>query len=140
MSRARWVKSLLLQHKRFGALGALVNEFLVDALSVDRDDRLRYYHLNQHILRAGRLPANFRGSIAHKRQRVREQLAVLRRYNGKPSYFVTFTCNRYWKEIVDRLLKGQTAYDAPILACRIFYLKLKVRPRYADIPKCLLHH
>jgi hypothetical protein len=126
MTRRRWVRSLLLQNKRFGALGSLVNEFLVDAMSVDRDESLRYFYKNPSLLGGGRLPAGIRGSIAQRRERVRQQLAVLRRFNGKPSYFITFTCNRLWEEIIQSLLPGQTAYDAPLLACRIFYLKLKV--------------
>ena len=44
---------------------------------------------------------------------------------GKPTYFITMTCNPKWKEIIDNLLPGQTASDRPDLVGRVFQLKLK---------------
>ncbi len=43
---------------------------------------------------------------------------------GKPYFFLTFTCNPKWKEIIDVLIPGQTAKDHPELVTRIFNLKL----------------
>jgi len=42
---------------------------------------------------------------------------------GKPDFFLTFTCNPKWKEIIDVLIPGQTAKDHPELVTRIFNLK-----------------
>jgi hypothetical protein len=43
---------------------------------------------------------------------------------GKPSLFVTFTCNPTWKEIQDALLPGQTWEDRADIVNRVFHLKL----------------
>lgn len=41
-----------------------------------------------------------------------------------PTYFITFTCNPKWPEIVSELFPGQQACDRPDLASRVFQLKL----------------
>jgi hypothetical protein len=53
------------------------------------------------------------------------QDAMARIYKfGKPNFFVTFTCNPKWKEIIDVLLPRQTTKDHPELVTRVFNLKL----------------
>jgi hypothetical protein len=47
------------------------------------------------------------------------------RYFGKPSFFITFTANPRWPEIIDNLLRGQQAVDRPDLLSRVFALKVK---------------
>ena len=42
---------------------------------------------------------------------------------GKPTLFVTFTCNPNWEEIQNELRDGQTAVDRPDVVSRIFKLK-----------------
>jgi hypothetical protein len=42
---------------------------------------------------------------------------------GKPTFFITFTCNPDWPEIVNQL-EGQTAFDRNI-CCRVFKLKIQ---------------
>uniref|UniRef100_A0A915E219 Helitron helicase-like domain-containing protein n=1 Tax=Ditylenchus dipsaci TaxID=166011 RepID=A0A915E219_9BILA len=51
-------------------------------------------------------------------------MAMVRRY-GKPSLFVTFTCNPNWPAIKRNLLPGNTVLDEPDLVCRVFNLYLK---------------
>ena len=43
---------------------------------------------------------------------------------GKPSYFLTITCNPDWPEIKEALPFNQQAQDRPIQECRVFKLKL----------------
>ena len=47
------------------------------------------------------------------------------RYCGKPSYFITMTCNPEWTEIKDNLYNGQSHFDRPILVCRVFHAKMQ---------------
>ena len=44
---------------------------------------------------------------------------------GKPSLFVTVTCNPAWDEITRALLPGQRPEDRPDVLARVFYLKLQ---------------
>lgn len=41
-----------------------------------------------------------------------------------PTFFITFTCNPKWPEILAELFPGQQAADRPDLASRVFHLKL----------------
>src|SRR3546814_20681545 len=49
---------------------------------------------------------------------------------GKPTVFVTLTCNPRWPEIVRELLDGQTAFDRPDITCRVFPTKLQQLLKY----------
>ena len=51
-------------------------------------------------------------------------MAIVRVY-GRPTFFVTFTCNTNWPEIQAALLPGQDAQSRPDLVARVFDLKLK---------------
>ena len=44
---------------------------------------------------------------------------------GRPSYFVTFTCNTNWPEIQAELLPGQGAQSRPDLVARVLHQKVK---------------
>ena len=44
---------------------------------------------------------------------------------GRPTYFVTFTCNPDWPEIRAALLPGQDAQSRPDLVARVFGQKLR---------------
>jgi hypothetical protein len=48
------------------------------------------------------------------------------RFFGKPTFFITFTANPRWPEIVRNLLPGQQPADRPELIARVFYRKLQV--------------
>ena len=43
---------------------------------------------------------------------------------GKPTLFITFTCNPKWKEIQDSLIPGQTAVQRHDIVARVFKQKL----------------
>ena len=44
---------------------------------------------------------------------------------GKPSLFVTMTCNPAWEEVTRALLPGQRPEDRPDVVARVFRLKLQ---------------
>ena len=44
---------------------------------------------------------------------------------GKPSLFITVTCNPAWEEVTRSLLPGQRPEDRPDLVARVFHLKLQ---------------
>ena len=76
--------------------------------------------------RAGRvyLPSSFMGSPRMQRKLIADGMAVVRRL-GKPTYFITVTCNPNWPEIQNHPdIHGQNASDRPDLTCRIFKEKL----------------
>ena len=68
------------------------------------------------------LSSNFTGSPAYYAQNKRKALAVLARC-GRPSYFITMTCNPNWPEIKAALLPGQQWRDRHDLVDRVFQLK-----------------
>lgn len=70
------------------------------------------------------LPSTFKGSPRHCQQGYQDSMAMVRRF-GKPSLFITFTCNPNWPEIIRNLQPGNKPMDEPDLIDRIFYLKLK---------------
>ena len=56
--------------------------------------------------------------------RYQDAMAIVRVF-GRPTYFVTFTCNTNWPEIQAALLPGQDAQSRPDLVARVFHQKLK---------------
>ena len=70
------------------------------------------------------LPASHKGSWRNMYGRYCDAMALVRRY-GKPSFFITFTCNPEWPEIRAALLPGQEPKDRPDLVARVFNLKLQ---------------
>ena len=69
------------------------------------------------------LPSSYKGSPRDNIQKY-YAMAVVRAL-GKPSYFITMTCNPKWKEIVDNLPNGLKARECPDLVSRVFNIKLK---------------
>ena len=57
--------------------------------------------------RSSRRPALQEGPI-YMQQRLQDAMAIVRN-NGKPSFFITFTCNPPWPQITRELLSGQDA-------------------------------
>ena len=49
-------------------------------------------------------------------------MAIARKF-GKPTIFITMTCNPEWPEIKDALFPGETAFDRPDITTRVFKLK-----------------
>ncbi|XP_043221667.1 uncharacterized protein LOC122381498 [Amphibalanus amphitrite] len=70
------------------------------------------------------LPATFIGGPRHMRQRYMDAMAIVRA-KGKPTLFITITCNPKWPEIANALLPGQKPEDRPDLVARVFHLKLR---------------
>ena len=49
-------------------------------------------------------------------------MAIVQKF-GKPTLFITMTCNPEWKEIQEALNPGETAFDRPDICTRVFKLK-----------------
>jgi hypothetical protein len=70
------------------------------------------------------LPASHIGGRRYMFQNYHDGLAICRVY-GPPDFFVTFTCNPNWPEIVESLFEpGQKASDRSDIITRVFHLKL----------------
>ena len=116
ISLAQWVTQLVMTEPRFEKLGPLVNEFLIDVYSCIEDQRLSFHAYNQdkyrtslhHASAVARVPrsrrdkaapvdriivpSSFKGGFADMAKKLTESMALLRHF-GKPSYFLTVTCN-----------------------------------------------
>jgi len=110
--------------------GRLTHQYVVDQYAKDEWNRLDYLKKNQDRFRIHShqgiidaiteelsapdigtmtvLPSSFNGSRRNLQQRFQDSMSIVRHY-GKPTLFVTFTCNPKWKEIQDELLDGQAA-------------------------------
>jgi hypothetical protein len=69
------------------------------------------------------LSQSHHGSRRHLRSLASNALTIVSEY-GKPSVFITLTCNPMWDEIQEMLLPGQTAFDRPELVCQVFKHRL----------------
>ena len=78
------------------------------------------------------LPSSFIGSPRYMQQCYQDAMAIVR-VMGKPSVFVTFTCNPGWPEIKAELKNDQTAVSRPDLTARVFNMKLKVHPWHGHL-------
>lgn len=77
-------------------------------------------------LQAGKrvvLASSFTGGPRDQHQRYQDAMAVVRK-RGKPSLFITMTCNPKWKEILRNLGPGELAANRPDIVARVFKLKL----------------
>jgi hypothetical protein len=71
------------------------------------------------------LPASHIGGRRYMIQNYHDNIAICR-VHGPPNFFVTFTCNAKWPEIIESLYHcGQKNSDAPDIAIRIFHMKLQ---------------
>jgi hypothetical protein len=69
------------------------------------------------------LSASFIGGPRDMRRRYMDAMALVRKF-GKPTIFLTMTCNPNWDEIRRELLPGQTTQDRPDLVVCVFHAKL----------------
>ena len=121
------------------------SEWCCEAFALQEEDRFRFFASNamqkqlrrtsfDHISTGNAsvgeelgqrvvLPASHQGSWRNMYGRYCDAMALVRRY-GKPSFFITFTCNPEWPEILAALLPGQTPADRPDLVARVFNMKL----------------
>ncbi|RCN40770.1 hypothetical protein ANCCAN_13290 [Ancylostoma caninum] len=58
-----------------------------------------------------KLPSSFEGGPRAMHQPYQDAMAIVAKY-GKPEYFLTFTCNPQWRDIVENLYPGQVSADA----------------------------
>ena len=125
--------------------GRLTQEWILSSFLQIEKNNLDFLRFNQDKLKAGTykevqaamaanklgmsgkhviLPSTYKGSPRDNVQRFCDAMAVVREL-GKPSYFITMTCNPKWKEIVDNLPPGLKAHQCPDLIARVFNIKLK---------------
>ncbi|XP_043473610.1 uncharacterized protein LOC122505828 [Leptopilina heterotoma] len=130
------------------ALGKLTQQYIVDVWSKVEGERLKYIRLQQKKLRAelycglmdyinnkakdenvrpGKmiiLPSTFIGGPRSYQQSFMDAMRLVQEF-GKPSIFLTMTCNPKWSEITESLLTGEIASDRPDIVARVFQLKVK---------------
>lgn len=70
------------------------------------------------------LPQSHKGSPRYFTQLFQDAMTIVMKV-GRPSLFVTVTCNPQWPEIKRALAPGQTSSDRPDLQSRVFKLKLE---------------
>ena len=136
-------KMALLHVNRFQLMSRLAQTYLVDSVSRAIDYRLRFYKFHQKDLfgitseednetldangstsQKSFLSQSMHGSRRHLRSLAKNALALVSEF-GRPSLFITLTCNPYWSEIIEQLLPGQTAFDRGDVVCQVFYRKLE---------------
>jgi hypothetical protein len=117
---------------RFDVLPRLGQVYFVDGVSRMLDEQLQWVATHQADIHAQDfdntrtiVPESIHGSYRHRRALTLNALTLLTKY-GKPTIFLTLTCNPRWEEIVTELLPGQTAYDRPALTARVFNCKLRI--------------
>ena len=121
----------------------LFQQYLVDVYIKIKSQRLDYIRRNQQQLRVECyqglidqlqsqeedlqlqpdrmviLPSSFQGSPRALLQNYQDAMAIIVKY-GKPDLFITFTCNRKWKEVTENLNEGEQPSDRPDLLAREF--------------------
>lgn len=148
-TQREWYKGRLLTDDRFLIFGRLCSEYLCDMYSRVEEERLNFIRRGR-VSQAHRedpsvddsdmsieLPASFLGSRKWASEETADSLALARVY-GKPSYFITMTCNPDWPEIKARLRPGQNASDIPVIVARAFKIRLQrllhiIRARFGEL-------
>jgi hypothetical protein len=125
-------KATTMMLNRFDVLPRLGQVYFVDGLSRKLDKELRWVETHQNDIhgpdfdaRRTIVPESVHGSYRHRRALTLNALTLLTKH-GKPTIFLTLTCNPRWDEITAQLLTGQTAYDRPALTARVFNCKLRI--------------
>ncbi|SGY17574.1 BQ5605_C015g07824 [Microbotryum silenes-dioicae] len=105
-------------------------EFVIDGYSQVETDRLNYIRFHQETLRlttAQGITDAVDNGLTRIRldvtQRYRDAMACVVKY-GKPSLFITVTCNPDWPEIKAALGPNDQASNRPDLIARVFEAKL----------------
>ena len=81
---------------------------------------------SQEYAKVGRLlslPSSVPGSKKYQQRLHQDGMTVVEKL-GKPTLFITMTCNPNWPDIVNQLAPGQNASDNPILVNRVFNMML----------------
>ena len=124
--------------------GKLSQQFFTDMMAKAERARMAYIVNNQKILKAERykglidakdrddlpnagkviiLPPSVTGSPRWYVEQLQDALAIVRQY-GKPTVFLTLTCNPEWSEITNSLEDGERWSDRPDIVARVFRAKL----------------
>jgi hypothetical protein len=121
----------------------LFEEFVCEMAIIAEDNELTFIATHQQDLRVdtydhvcaadghtgadvGRrtiIPATHVGNPRFLYERQMDAIAAARA-TQPPTYFITFTCNPRWPEILAELGPGETAYDRPDMTQRVFDIKL----------------
>jgi len=125
--------------------GLLFQQYLVDQWVKVEHQRLEYIRNNQTKMkkelyqglaaavaandarRAGNytvLPSSVVGTDRYMAQGFQDAMAIVNAY-GKPSLFVTMTCNPAWEEIESCLRPNEKAWQRPDLVSRVYSMKLQ---------------
>lgn len=122
--------------------GKLSLRYFVDMYCKIEENSLNWIRYNQDTIRADLynsdqiagadeemrkiiLPASYCGSPRYYLTHFQDCMSIVHHY-GKPTYFITFTANSQWREIVGSLKKGQRVEERPDLVNRVFNMKLKM--------------
>ena len=124
--------------------GLLSHQYWVDQYIKVEENNLDFVRFNQRKLKAalyngladavaareerleGRyvvLPSTHIGSPRHQNSRFQDAMARVRKF-GKPTMFITITCNPSWEEIKAELKPGEEAWMRPDITARVFKMKL----------------
>ncbi|XP_022040220.1 uncharacterized protein LOC110942764 [Helianthus annuus] len=129
--------------------GRLFQQYLVDAYTCIEQNRLAYYNANQDLFRSeyiagmydalsrgdtecrdiGKrifLPSSFTGGPRYMYKHYQDALAICR-VHGNPQYFITFTCNVKWPEIMRYMhrIGCLSSQNRPDVIARVFQMKVK---------------
>jgi ATP-dependent DNA helicase PIF1 len=91
---------------------------LMDRLSTDPDISLKDIGSKVTIL-----PSTMPESPRYIKAKMQDAMTIVRK-RGKPEYFITFTCNPKWPDILDLLEPGQGPEHRHDLTARVFKRKL----------------
>ena len=152
MDRGLYGKALLdpsfdMPCSRFQLLPRLGQVYFVDMLSRMENIKLDFIRNNQSLIRGGLAdeldegtgsaeekearrdsiycPTSLTGGRRHLRQLAKNALTIVSE-KGPCTEFVTLTCNANWREIQEKLLEGQDAFDRPDICAQVFHEKLRV--------------
>jgi len=74
---------------------------------------------NEEVEKTTFLSQSFHGSRRHLLALAQSAICLVTEF-GRPTLFITFTCNPHWSEIKEMLLEGETAYDRADVTNKVF--------------------
>ena len=126
--------------------GPLTQQWIVDSYVKIEANRVKYIREHQAELRVAQynglmdyvnnraeienctvgsiyiLPSSFIGSPRAMKQAYQDAMSICGKF-GKPTFFLTFTCNPKWKEITENIPNHFTASDRPDIVARVYNQK-----------------
>ena len=129
--------------------GRLSQQLLIDLALLVESNNLRYITTHQTQMRADLynklqdhvfaedaddqplrlgakviLPSTHKGSARYMQQHFQDAMAIVVRL-GRPSLFLTMTCNPKWRDSLREIPEGHDPRNYPLITHRVFALKLK---------------